>query len=229
MLQLDWNKADSPSSKGWKPRLYGIARKIVLAQKLMRSASHPRRSYWLDGSVHADVINQIDKDIKRTSGGDQEIDSCLGETRAMLLRHAAEDTELGYCQGMNMVASLFAVAGLSQNRTYARFRSFIQCVRGLWLPGFPLLDSAIAQFELIAKTQPWYNHLCKHSVSSDMYLPQAWMASFATWLPLSTRVILLPHLEQHGLAGMLALSLAVLELLELCCWSKMMRTQYLMR
>ena len=47
----------------------------------------------------------------------------------------AEDPELGYCQGMNLVAALFAVAAQSQSEAYMRFRAFLGRLRGLWQPG----------------------------------------------------------------------------------------------
>merc|ERR1711920_902600 len=70
----------------------------------------------------------------------------------------------------------------------------------------------MAQFESLAESRPWYQHLCRNGIHTDMYLPRAWMAVFAKWLPLATRVLFLQKLENTGIAGMVSVSLAVLDL-----------------
>jgi len=192
-------------------RLRAVVWTLFVFHGLLRCRS-PRRSYELDAAVDAGVIRSIDCDIPRTAGGDPELSGSLGVTRALLLRHAAEDAELGYCQGMNLVASVFAVATRSQAEAYERFRHYTSELRGLWLPGFPQLLVGMAQFESLAESRPWFQHLCRHRVQPDMYLPRAWMGLFAKWLPLPTRVLFLPHLEGKGIAGLLAVSLAILDL-----------------
>lgn len=184
---------------------------VRFGQQFLRT-SRMRRSYVRDAQVDPNVIQQIDLDIPRTAGGDVELNGSLGVTRALLLRHVAEDQELGYCQGMNMAAALFAVATRNQNDAYTRFQAFMTRCRGLWLEGFPLLQIGMAHFEVLAESRPWYQYLCRNSICPDMYLPRAWMAVFAKWLPLATRVLFLEKLEKTGLAGLMALSLALLDL-----------------
>jgi len=157
------------------------------------------------------VVVQIDADIRRTDGGDVALRGGLAAARAMLLKHAAYDPELGYCQGMNMVAALFAVSAGPEGDAYSRLEAFFGPIRGIWLPGFPLLRVGMAQFAALAQNLPWFQHLDRHGVEPEVYLPQAWMTAFATWLPLPTRLLLLGLLEQHGLSGLLATATAVLE------------------
>lgn len=192
-------------------RLRALAWSFVALRALARSLAR-RRSYSFGGDADPAAIAVIDVDIPRTAGSDPELASSLGVTRSLLLRHAAEDTELGYCQGMNAVAAVFAVAAGSQDEAYARFKQFTQRLRGLWLPGFPLLKAGMAEFEELTKARPWFQHLSRHYISPDMYLPRAWMPFFAKWLPLSTRILFLGQLENLGLAGLLALSCAILDL-----------------
>lgn len=157
------------------------------------------------------VLEQIEADIKRTAGRDVELSAGLDIARAMLTKYAREDSELGYCQGMNMVAALFAVAACSEDAAYARFEALTQRLRGLWLPGFPLLQTGIAAFTSLSESRPWFQHLSERGVSPDLYLPQAWMTLFATWLPLPTRILLLQVIETAGLAGLLATAHAILD------------------
>merc|ERR1712046_114762 len=112
-------------------------------------------------------------DIPRTSGGDALVDARIGILRSMLLRHAAEDPDLGYCQGMNFVAAVFAADSKKQNEAYARFKAFMHELRDLWMPGFPLLEPGTAQFQELSQSRKWYHHLEKHGVEPCMYLPQA--------------------------------------------------------
>jgi len=194
-----------------KVKLRTVAWTILVLRHFVYQRS-PRRSYVLDEAVDEGVIRQIDCDIPRTAGGDPELAGSLGVARALLLRHAAEDPELGYCQGMNLVAAVFAVAAPSQDEAYGRFHAFTRELRGLWTEGFPLLMQGMAQFEALAQARPWFQHLCQHHVQPDMYLPRAWMGLFTKWLPLPTRVLFLSQLEGTGLSGLLAVSLAILDL-----------------
>lgn len=203
-----------PELRGPEPRirLRTVALSIICLRRLFVRPTVHKRSYELDAVVDPAVIRQIDCDIPRTDGGDAELGASLGVARSLLLRYAAEDPELGYCQGMNMVAAVFAVATSSQEEAYRRFFGFTQSIRGLWLPGFPLLMQGMAHFEVLAEPRPWFQHLCRHHVQPDMYLPRAWMGLFSKWLPLPTRVLFLRKLEGMGLAGLLALTLSILDL-----------------
>jgi hypothetical protein len=65
-------------------------------------------------------------------------------------------------------------------------------------------------FRALASGQPWFTHLQRH-LELDMFLPQAWLGLFASWLPFPTLVQCLENLEKSGFAGMLALTLAILD------------------
>lgn len=190
-----------------------VATKAVLVQRLQLDPS-TRRSYALDAAVTSEAINQIDMDLPRSNSHDPFIAKRLGVMRSMLLRQMAEDPELGYCQGMNFVAASFAVAFSNQTEAYAHFHAFIQRMRGLWLPGFPLLQEGIACFEEIASRCSWFKHLKQQGVETSMYIPQAWMTLFVTWFPLKTIVCCLPQLETNGFVGVMAMTLAFLDHLE---------------
>jgi len=135
----------------------------------------------------------------------------MGRIRAILLRHVAEDPELGYCQGLNLVATVFAVASESQGQAYSRFRCFVKRVRGLWLPGFPLLELGSTQFTTAAQDRCWYKHLGECNVEVSMFLPQALLTMFTMWLPLKTVVHNLALPEKEGLSAMVAMTIAVLD------------------
>lgn len=131
----------------------------------------------------------------------------------MLRRICQEDVELGYVQGMNLVAAVFAVAANNDDdadKAYKRFSAFMRRVRGLWLDGFPLYTEGVGLFHKLASGKAWHRHLQCHTDAS-MYLPQAWLALFTRWLPLNTLVSCLDVFEEHGFAAILAATVAVLD------------------
>jgi len=156
------------------------------------------------------VERQIELDLSRTFCGNESVAERMDVIREMLWQHCGKDEELGYVQGMNIVAAVFAVSAREKSMACIRFADFVHSVRGLWLPEFPLFQSGGARFTKLAVSRPWFRHLSRH-VDIDMYLPQAWMALFATWLPLATVVQCIGLLEEHGFDGMLALTLAILD------------------
>lgn len=178
-----------------------------------RLADYPttRHSYGLDSRLPMDVIDQIDRDLPRTAGIDPLVQSQLHRIRAVLLRYAAEDPKLGYCQGMNYVAAVFTAASGSQAEAYSRFKGFVQRLRNLWTPGFPLLETGTPHFQSLVKERPWFKHICSLDVHTSMYLPHAWLTSFVKWVHFGTLVACLDLLELHGFAAVLALTVAVLD------------------
>jgi len=112
---------------------------------------------------------------------------------------------------MHFVAALFAAVADSHAEAYWRFDVFIGGIRGLWLPGFPLLRAGASQFEGLAHHRPWFRHFHHHGVDSSMYLPEVWLGLFASWLPLQTLTECLELLEGYGFAGVLAMTLAMLD------------------
>jgi len=134
---------------------------IVLRFQLKPSK---RRSYELDKDVAEDAIKEMDLDLPRACLLGPSVCTLSGRIRALLLRHLAEDPELGYCQGMHLVAAVFSKASSSQDEAYMRFHRFMGRARGLWAPGFPLLRVGAAQLEVVAKKRPWYAHLLENSI-----------------------------------------------------------------
>jgi hypothetical protein len=112
---------------------------------------------------------------------------------------------------MNFVAAAFVAASPSQSEAYRRFKRFVGSIRDLWTPGFPLLQTGTVCFENLVDDRPWYTHMCSLDVSTGMYLPQAWLTSFAAWMPLETLSTCLELLEFHGLAGVVALTISILD------------------
>jgi hypothetical protein len=165
----------------------------------------------LEKVLDPQIIQQLDMDLPRTHPQHPHVQERRALIRDMLIQQAALDHELGYCQGLNFVAASFALASSSESEAHIRFQRFVRQTRDMWLPGFPLLTSGTAHFEKLAKDRSWFRHLKEQGVLTQSYLPQQWMALFATWMPLQTLEGILEFLECQGFAGMLAMSLAILD------------------
>jgi hypothetical protein len=173
----------------------------------------PVRRY---GSSHAckhfepSTVDQIGLDLPRTFHGNNVVQGKLHVVEDMLRRYCDQDRELGYVQGMNLVAAVFAAASHDFTEAYKRFYSFMRQVRGLWLPGFPMYIEGVSLFNSLASEKAWHRHLQSH-MDPSMYLPQAWLGLFTRWLPFDTLVCCLDVFEEHGFAAMLATTVAVLD------------------
>mmetsp|Transcript_53018 Transcript_53018/g.105318 ORF Transcript_53018/g.105318 Transcript_53018/m.105318 type:complete len:423 (-) Transcript_53018:74-1342(-) len=200
----------APWLAGRRRSLKAVGQFIVMVLRFQLTPSK-RRSYERDLGVAADSIELIDMDLPRSCMLGSSASTHTGRIRAVLLRHLAEDPELGYCQGMHLVAAVFSKASGSQDEAYLRFHRFMGRARGLWVQGFPLLRVGTAQLEVVAKNRPWYGHLLEKDVESSMFLPQALMTMFTMWLPLETVVECLALVESEGLKAMVAIALAILD------------------
>jgi len=199
--------------ENWNPRR-SFQQKVnfVIMALRFNLDSCRKRSYELDRFVVEGAVELLDQDLPRTAGLlGPHVTAHVGRIRALLLRLLAEDPELGYCQGLHLVAAVFSKAIGSQADAYGRFHSFVQRVRGLWLPGFPLLQVGSNQFSCAVRERPWYRHLHDHCVEPSMFLPQALLTMFTLWLPLETIVECLPFPERLGLSAMVAMTVAVLD------------------
>lgn len=208
--QLD--EACPPS--GWvlveSDRLLGsVASEDLDACLISSSAQEPAEGTTTPVDPH--VVHQLDLDLPRTHPRNPIVKARLAAIRSMLLRQAAVDPELGYCQGMNLVAASFAFAYRNEDDAYQRFHHLVHRVRGLWLQGFPLLEKGTWHFELLAKQRPWFQHLLDQRICPLAYLPQQWLTLFATWLPLPTLDMCIELFECEGFAGILAMSLAIFD------------------
>jgi len=156
---------------------------------------------------------QIQKDIPRTFGGDPEVMKWARTIEGILLDYSVADPEVGYCQGMNSVAAVVAVQGVSGDSALTRFWNIVHDIRGLWLPGFPLILSGAVAFDTLCRERlpELHKHFWEQGVTFDILLPEAWLTLFANWLPLA----MLPHayglIEDEKFPAILALTVAVLE------------------
>lgn len=182
------------------------------SRALLSRARHAVRKamlmHWLRDTEHA---HDVDLDVLAGGTGPRAAQVRASKVRALLLRQAAQDAELGYCEGLHLVATVFLAASRIEAEAYWRFHAFVGGLRGFWLPGFPLLEAGAVQFKEAASGARWFQHLEALNVEPRAYLPQAWLTMFTTWIPLSALVQCLELLEGHLFAGILAMTLAMLD------------------
>lgn len=160
-----------------------------------------------------DDLVQIRKDLPRTFPDQPAVQARKMVIEAMLAEHAVFDPELGYCQGMSFVAAVVAAQLADSAAASLFFRRLVDGLRGLWLPGFPLLVAGMAACEALQRR--WlpdlHEHLQGHGATYDMFLPEAWLTLFSRWLPFSALYSVFVFIEAEGLAGLLCLTVVLLE------------------
>lgn len=161
-------------------------------------------------------LSQIRKDIPRTFPEEPSVRSCSHVIEAILAEHAKFDPELGYCQGMSCVAAVIAARIVDVNGASSFFRRLVENLRGLWLPGFPLLTAGTTAFESLQRSAlpSLHGHLESLGASSDMFLPDAWLTLFSRWLPFVSLWPVFVFLEDEGISGLVALTTVLLQLHE---------------
>mmetsp|Transcript_64577 Transcript_64577/g.120226 ORF Transcript_64577/g.120226 Transcript_64577/m.120226 type:complete len:357 (-) Transcript_64577:153-1223(-) len=177
------------------------------------SGSHELSSE--DRQCTPEDLVQISKDVSRTRFYDlQELGpTCSERVQEVLQHYAAKDPEVGYCQGMNFVASVLAVKCETVAEASSHFDALLQHFRNLWVPGFPLLAQGSEAFEVVFKDQvpEVHSHFQVSGLTSDMFLADTWLTVFARWLPLYLLWPVYQCLECHGIVGLISGTIALLQ------------------
>ena len=150
----------------------------------------------------AALETQISKDVKRTLRGTPYFRDGDGAVylAAFLRTRAAEDTSVGYVQGMNYVAAFCLLVARGDgdadanptptterdaSRAYAAFRALTGLCRGYYVDGFPALHRDVRVFsDLLSEHLPEIAaHLEKVRAEAMTYAPRFLMALFLHMLP----------------------------------------------
>jgi hypothetical protein len=150
----------------------------------------------------AALETQISKDVKRTLRGTPYFRDGDGATylAAFLRTRAAEDTSVGYVQGMNYVAAFCLLVARGDadadanpaptsrddaKRAYDAFRALTSLCRGYYVDGFPALHRDVRVFsDLLSEHLPEIaSHLAKVRAEAMTYAPRFLMALFLHMLP----------------------------------------------
>jgi len=144
------------------------------------------------GTVDPAVCEQIDLDINRESRTHSFFAARYGRCQRSLFRilraFAAYDSEVGYCQGMSSVAAMLLVHLPEGQAFHALVRLLTPgsryAMRGLFLPGFPLLAPVVEVHEsLLMKRHPAVGAALRDM--SSAYLVEWMMKMFYHRFPFS--------------------------------------------
>ena len=156
----------------------------------------------MEASKDAALETQISKDVKRTLRGTPYFRDGDGAVylAAFLRTRAAEDTSVGYVQGMNYVAAFCLLVARGDGdadanpaptarddaeRAYGAFRALTSLCRGYYVDGFPALHRDVRVFsDLLSEHLPEIAaHLEKVRAEAMTYAPRFLMALFLHMLP----------------------------------------------
>lgn len=158
-------------------------------------------------------LQQIQKDIPRTFFDQPDVLQLAGVTEEVLRKYAAADAEVGYCQGMSFVAAVTAFQFRSIDAAYPHFWAIVNRIRGLWLPGLPLLLTGVSAFEALCSSsfEDLQQCLSSQSVAFDMFLPDAWLTLFSRWVPFAALWAVFEFVKAEGFPGVLAITVVLLK------------------
>jgi len=200
----------SPSKEGLPAK--GADAAIEEPVELSHSAASQNKQIAFRRARSADLL-QIRKDVHRTFCDQPEVQPLAGVMQGVLQEYAAADVEVGYCQGMSFVAAVTAYRFRSIDMAYPQFREIVSGIRGLWLPGLPLLLQGEEAFQglcssCLSDLLPWLGEQC---VSPDLFLPDAWLTLFSRWLPFTMLWAVFEFVKANGFPAVLAITVIVLK------------------
>jgi hypothetical protein len=196
-----------PSSKGDEAAFLALveSRGCPPAKRLEAWAAWARNESTelrMDVGGDAALETQISKDVKRTLRGTPYFRDGDGAAylAAFLRTRAAEDTSVGYVQGMNYVAAFCLLVARGDGdadanpaptarddaeRAYDAFRALTGLCRGYYVDGFPALHRDVRVFaSLLNNHLPEIAaHLEKVRAEAMTYAPRFLMALFLHMLP----------------------------------------------
>ncbi|CAE7896758.1 RABGAP1L [Symbiodinium sp. KB8] len=162
-------------------------------------------------------IHLIEIDVPRTFPENPAFDEAQQRCLLRVLKaYANLCADVGYCQGMNFVAGLLLLE--VEESTFWMFFCLMEFgqLNGFYRRGFPLLKRYLWAFdELVAASLPeLHEHFCKENLQHSVYLHQWFLTLFVSSLPLPMVLVLWDAIICGGLAEILSVSIAVLQLLQ---------------
>ncbi|KAF1777130.1 hypothetical protein PC129_g21 [Phytophthora cactorum] len=190
----------------------------VLPRDFMR---RHREIYYLISTPEYERSGAIGRDVTRTfSIFERSHQHQLAAQQSALFRvlNAIAEAENGYCQGMNFIAALFLVEGLSEADAYALFLYMLKKrhLAGIYHRSSTFLDEYLQHFEqMFIRDLP---KLHAHLLAQGFAIPMYGIEWFTTLFSLSTKTDLACAIFDLFFVGVqdifLRAGLAILKLLE---------------
>lgn len=181
--------------------------------------------YYLSKNLDYELDKQISKDLDRTFSNlnSNYLNSELlkNSLSRILKAYAALDTDLGYCQGLNLVtANLLIVCNYNERDVFYILISILSStfgnnfsIRGFFTDEFPLLKFYVFLFEEIFEksNKKLKQHFDKIDLPSDLWVTKWFQTLFTICLPVEICQRLWDCLFSQGLSFLISFSLALLK------------------
>lgn len=145
--------------------------------------NYPRAEVELRGDIAKDVDRTF-IEYRLFSNGNKG----QGMLYRVLAAYAVYNPEIGYCQGMNVLASVLLLARFSEEETFWALTRLMKeySIEQMFLPGLPGVRRSIEKFnELFEFLLPKLaKHFAKEGIESTMYLSKWFMTLYGSVLPL---------------------------------------------
>lgn len=180
--------------------------------------------------MHLDEITekQIRKDISRSNSNKCDLNSDNSNKKESLYKllkaFANNDKEIGYCQGMNFIASLILeISDFNEIESFYLMQSLFSNtfsnhlgIRGFFANDFPLLHFYIYVFDELFKTEltDLYMHFQSMILPYDCWLTRWFLTLFTLLLPSSITVRIWDCIFVHGINFIIKFSISLLDFIQ---------------
>ncbi|CAG9333113.1 unnamed protein product [Blepharisma stoltei] len=207
-----------------KEQPQGCINSIKLSEKVKITDAEISYYYILnqtkiDCQGYNDASCQITLDVERTYNDIPYFSQGNGKIilKRMLLAYAKYNPNLGYVQGMNLIAAAL-LWHTSEIHAFWLLVSLINDfdLTALFLPGFPGLEKHchVADFMLIEYLPALYEHLSRHGIMTQMIMIEWCLTLFTSVIPLDDTIWFFNKFIKHRWVFFYKVFLEVLERLE---------------
>lgn len=203
----------------------------VRAWSLMLGTDHPdnaaKYAALLEAVADSENRDVIDRDVSRTFSDyvffrqkeGQSPSQGRSALRNVLRAYACHDKELGYCQGMSFLAGVFLMYATEEQAFWmleGLLRDSRWQLRGMFLPGFPLLNEYYYILDVLMKehTPKLRQKNLKSGVVPAMFAQEWFMTLFACCIPFESFLRVMDVLLYKGYKILFQLAIAMLKSME---------------
>ena len=166
---------------------------------------------------YSEVNERIKEDIERTFSEVPLFSSfCKGRLLTLLQEYSKNDTEIGYCQGMNYLAGLLIFFISDDELALRAFSALMSYWRELYIKGMPKLFDLLEQLnsqmsEIIPEV---HQHLTKHEIQLNGLFSHVFLTAFTYHVPFPLAVKIFDLFLLDGESALINCVLNMLKLMK---------------
>ena len=188
---------------------------LIIANQIERN----NKNYFalLEYNIEENLKEEIIQDIKRTYSNNEYSNEKIKMLYNILYTIPSLDKEIGYCQGLNFIASfLLKVTFYNEIDCFYLLIYVLERIRGFFIQGFPLLKLNMYIFNYLFKKlfPKLFNHFNKLEIPNEIWISKWMQTLFILNLPFNELCRIWDCLFVFGLDFLIAISLSIIHYFE---------------